>query len=114
MATLAQQHSDQYWKDGYLFPLSVFSEAEAAGFRAELEQIESDWLEADLPLPLNTYKRVNAHLVMPLATRIAQDPRVLDVVEGVLGADIMIWWAEFFIKEANTVQTVGMHQDLTY
>ncbi len=112
--TLTQQQSDQYWEDGYLFPLSVFSEAEAAGFRAELEQIESDWLDADLPLPLNTYKRVNAHLVMPLATRIAQDPRVLDVVEGVLGPDIMIWSAEFFIKEANTVQTVGMHQDLTY
>ncbi len=112
--TLTQQQSDQYWEDGYLFPLSVFSESEAAGFRTELEQIESDWLEADLPLPLNTYKRVNAHLVMPLAARIAQDPRVLDVVEGVLGPDIMIWSAEFFIKEANTVQTVGMHQDLTY
>ncbi len=112
--TLTQQQSDRYWEDGYLFPLSVFSEAEAAGFRAELEQIESDWLEADLPLPLNTYKRVNAHLVMPLAARIAQDARVLDVVEGVLGPDIMIWSAEFFIKEANTVQTVGMHQDLTY
>ncbi len=112
--TLTQQQSDRYWEDGYLFPLSVFSEAEAAGFRTELEQIESDWLDADLPLPLNTYKRVNAHLVMPLATRIAQDPRVLDVIEGVLGPDIMIWSAEFFIKEANTVQTVGMHQDLTY
>ncbi|MEO1109737.1 MAG: phytanoyl-CoA dioxygenase family protein [Pseudomonadota bacterium] len=111
---LTQEQSDRYWQDGFLFPLSVFSENEAAEFRAELEQIEKDWLAAELPLPLNTYKRVNAHLVIPLAARIAQDKRILDAVEGVLGPDIMIWSAEFFIKEPQTKQTVGMHQDLTY
>ena len=111
---LTQEQSDRYWQDGFLFPLSVFSEDEAAEFRAELEQIEKDWLEAELPLPLNTYKRVNAHLVIPLAARIAQDKRILDAVEGVLGPDIMIWSAEFFIKEPRTQHTVGMHQDLTY
>ncbi|MES0863574.1 phytanoyl-CoA dioxygenase family protein [Ruegeria sp. SCPT10] len=111
---LTQEQSDRYWQDGFLFPLSVFSEDEAAEFRAELEQVEKDWLAADLPLPLNTYKRVNAHLVIPLAARIAQDKRILDTVEGVLGPDIMIWSAEFFIKEPQTKQTVGMHQDLTY
>ncbi len=112
--TLTQEQADQYWQDGFLFPLSVFSKDEAAGYRAELEQIERVWLAADLPLPLNTYKRINAHLVVPLAAQIAQDPRVLDVVEGVLGPDILIWSAEFFIKEPNTKHTVGMHQDLTY
>lgn len=111
---LTQEQSDRYWQDGFLFPLSVISEDEAAEFRAELEQVEKDWLAAELPLPLNTYKRVNAHLVIPLAARIAKDKRVLDAVEGVLGPDIMIWSAEFFIKEPQTKQTVGMHQDLTY
>ncbi len=111
---LTQEQSDRYWQDGFLFPLSVFSEDEAAEFRAELEQVEKDWLAADLPLPLNTYKRVNAHLVIPLAARIAQDKRILDAVEGVLGPDIMIWSAEFFIKEPRTQHAVGMHQDLTY
>jgi len=111
---LTAQQSEQYWDDGFLFPLTVFSEGEAAEIRADLEQIEQDWLAADLPLPLNTYKRVNAHLVIPLAAKIALDPRVLDVVEGVLGPDIMVWSAEFFIKEAHTDHVVGMHQDLTY
>lgn len=111
---LTPEQSEQYWEDGFLFPLNILSEAEAAQARQELEQIEKEWLTADLPLPLNTYKRVNAHLVMPLAARIALDSRVLDAVEGVLGPDIMIWSAEFFIKEANTAHTVGMHQDLTY
>ncbi len=113
-STLTQAQSARYWEDGFLFPLSVFSEQEASEIRAEFEGIERDWREADLPLPLNTYKRVNAHLVMPMAARIALDARVLDVVQGVLGPDIMVWSAEFFVKEPHTKHTVGMHQDLTY
>ncbi|WP_420583974.1 phytanoyl-CoA dioxygenase family protein [Ruegeria sp.] len=111
---LTSEQTDKYWEEGFLFPLTVLPEDETAEIRAELERIEQDWLTADLPLPLNTYKRVNAHLVIPLAAKIALDPRVLDVVEGVLGSDIMVWSAEFFIKEAHTDHVVGMHQDLTY
>ena len=111
---LTPSQAAQYWEDGFLFPLDILSADEAAQVRSELEQIERDWMAADLPLPLNTYKRVNSHLVMPLAARLAMDPRILDAVEDVLGPDIMIWSAEFFIKEPRTVQSVGMHQDLTY
>ena len=51
---------------------------------------------------------------MPLAARIAGDSRVLDVIEDILGPDILIYAAEFFIKEPRTTQIVTMHQDLTY
>ncbi|PTX56727.1 phytanoyl-CoA dioxygenase PhyH [Litoreibacter ponti] len=117
--TLAEGHLTedqiaQYWRDGFLFPLPCMTPAEAHEMRAELEQIERDWLDAGLPLPLNTYKRINAHIVLPLAHRIATHPGVLDVVEGVLGPDILVFAAEFFIKEARTTQIVTMHQDLTY
>jgi ectoine hydroxylase-related dioxygenase (phytanoyl-CoA dioxygenase family) len=111
---LSQDQKAAYWEDGFLFPLQILSEDEAAQMRGELEQIEEEWLNADLPLPLSMYKRVNAHVVMPLAARLAHDPRILDVVEGVLGPDLLIWSAEFFIKEAQTTHIVGMHQDLTY
>ena len=111
---LTPEQQQQYWEDGYLFPLQVMSATEAQAMRDELEAIEAEWLDADLPLPLGTYKRVNAHCVMPLAHRIGSDPRILDVVEGVLGPDIMIYAVEFFIKEPKTRQIVSMHQDLTY
>jgi ectoine hydroxylase-related dioxygenase (phytanoyl-CoA dioxygenase family) len=110
--TPAQQN--QYWEDGYLFPLPVMSAEEAASLRAGIEQIETDWLDAGLPLPLNSYKRANSHIVMPLAHRIAGDPRILDAVEGLLGPDILIYSTEFIIKEAGTSAIVSMHQDLTY
>jgi len=111
---LSEAQVAQYWQDGFLFPINALSGEEAASYRAELEAIERDWLDADLPLPLNTYKRINAHLVLPMVDNIARDPRILDVVEGVLGPDIMVYSGEFFIKEAQTQQIVSMHQDLTY
>ncbi len=111
---LKPEQINEYWENGFVFPVSVFDRAEADSLRAELEAIERDWREADLPLPLTMYKRVNAHLVMPMVARVALDPRVLDVVEGVLGPDLLLWSAELFIKEPRTTQVVGMHQDLTY
>lgn len=111
---LTQDQIDAYWRDGFLFPLHALSADAAASYRAEIEAIESDWLDAGLPLPLNTYKRINAHLVMPMVDRIARTKAILDAVEGVLGPDILLFSGEFFIKEAHTTQVVTMHQDLTY
>lgn len=111
---LSQSQIDTYWRDGYLFPIPVMPATEAVALRQDLEQIEADWLDADLPLPLNAYKRVNSHIVMPMAHGIGTHPAILDVVEGILGPDILIFSVEFFIKEARTTQIVSMHQDLTY
>ncbi len=104
----------QYWRDGFLFPCPAISRDEAIAARTEIEAIEQKWLDNGLPLPLSTYKRVNSHVVMPMVSRIAKNPAVLDVVEGILGPDIMIFSGEFFIKEPRTKHIVSMHQDLTY
>ena len=111
---LTAPQAAQYASDGFLFPIPVVSPSQAADWRAELEAIEAKWLDADLPQPLNTYKRTNAHVVMPLAYAIGSHPAILDVVEGVLGPDIMIYSVEFFVKEPRTRAIVSMHQDLTY
>ena len=51
---------------------------------------------------------------MPIAHDIAAHPAILDVVEGVLGPDILLYSTEFLIKEPNTKHMVTMHQDLAY
>jgi ectoine hydroxylase-related dioxygenase (phytanoyl-CoA dioxygenase family) len=112
--SLETRHLDAYWRDGYLFPIRVISEQDALGYRRELEDVEANWRNADLPLPLNQYQRVNAQCVMPFAARLARHPAVLNAVEGILGPDILIWSAEFFVKEPYTDHIVSMHQDLTY
>jgi hypothetical protein len=45
-----------------------------------LETIEGDWLANSLPRALHVYKRVNAHVVMPLAYEIAAHSATLDVI----------------------------------
>ncbi|MDA8817611.1 hypothetical protein N9N27_02295 [Planktomarina sp.] len=42
--------------------------------------IEGDWLANSLPRALHVYKRVNAHVVMPLAYEIAAHSATLDVI----------------------------------
>lgn len=111
---LTDRQISQYWHNGFLFPVEVFAASEANKLRSELERLEADWLSADLPHALSQYKRINANCVIPMAARMAMDPRVLNAVEGILGPDILIWAAEFFIKEPNTSHIVGTHQDLTY
>lgn len=111
---LSKAQCEKYWADGYLFPIPVMGADEVAGLRTDFETLEHRWLDNGLPLPLATYKRVNAHVVMPLVADLARDPRILDVVEGLLGPDILIFSGEFFIKEARSSHIVSMHQDLTY
>jgi len=111
---LTNAQTEQYREDGFLFPLQAMSTEAANTLRTELEEMERDWLDNGLPLPLNSYKRVNAHCVMPLAHRIAMTPAILDAVEGILGPNILIYSVEFFIKEPHTKHVVTMHQDLTY
>lgn len=111
---LTEEQKDAYWNDGYLFPIEVASESKTQEWRNSLEQIEHNWLNNGLKFPLNTYKRVNAQVVMPLACEIGLHCPILDAVEGVLGPDVMLYSVEFLTKEAHTKHIVTMHQDLAY
>ena len=111
---LSENDKSTYWNTGFLFPLNIFPKSETARMRSRLENLEKKWINNGLPLPLNTYKRVNSHLVCRLAYEIASNHKILNKVEGILGPDILLWSVEFFIKEPMTKQIVGMHQDLTY
>lgn len=111
---LTAHQQNAYWQDGYLFPIKVADTAQTLKWRKNLERIEQDWLDNGLPQPLNTYKRVNAQVVMPLACEIGLHAPILDAVEGILGPDIMLYSVEFLTKEAHTRHIVTMHQDLAY
>ena len=106
---------EKYWENGFLFPISIFDEKEALSCRKELEDIEYKYNNSNsLPLPINTYKRVNSQCVIPLSSKIALNKKILDSVEKIIGKDILLWSVEFFIKEPKSKSMVSMHQDLTY
>ena len=54
------------------------------------------------------------YLILPWAARMARDPRILDVVEDLIGPDILIWTSTFFIKEPGSPMVAAWHQDATY
>ena len=106
---LSPQAVEQFKRDGYYFPVRVLSTAEAAGYRARLEGNE-----AALGGPLASNMRHKVHLLFTWAAELVRHPAVLDVVEDILGPDILCWNTNFFIKEAHDPGFVSWHQDATY
>ena len=113
-ACLNQEQVAAYWNDGYLFPLPVLTAEEVQAYRSQLESIENDEKLHSLDRPLYDYIRTHTDVVMPMAAELAMQSTVLDAVESIIGPNIMIWGADFFIKEAQSSAYVTMHQDLTY
>ena len=114
MVALSNAQIENYWRDGFLFPLRVMSPEKAAELRRTLEGVEARYAGGDLPHDIGLYLRTSPHVVLPFVSDMAMDAAVLDAVQGILGPDLMIWGADFFIKEAETTKIVSWHQDLTY
>lgn len=111
---LAQDRVEAYRRDGYLFPLEVFSREQIDAINRELEQARDQARGQGLADSLDSLLRSNAQLLLPLVYRIARRPQLLDPVASILGPNLLLWSAEFFIKPANTDKIVSWHQDLTY
>ncbi|MBW4465093.1 MAG: phytanoyl-CoA dioxygenase family protein [Pegethrix bostrychoides GSE-TBD4-15B] len=54
------------------------------------------------------------HLSFRWAYDLATDPRILDVVEDLIGHDILIWATSIFSKHEQSSSFVGWHQDEKY
>ena len=112
--SLTSAQTDSYQENGYLFPLELLNAEELEVLLGEIDQARDDaralGIEADLPM----YMRTNVHLLLPCVHRLASSAKLLDQVESILGPNILLWSAEFFIKKAHTDKIVSWHQDLTY
>ena len=98
-----------YQESGFVSPIDVMSEDEAARYRVLLEEADSNY-----PTLIHAENRNNAHLAFSFLDELAFHPIILDVVEDLLGADFSLWASVLFIKEPNTSHYVSWHQDATY
>jgi ectoine hydroxylase-related dioxygenase (phytanoyl-CoA dioxygenase family) len=102
----------RYRHDGYLFPFAALSAAELAECNDGLARYEA-WLGR----PVNQADRrwrSAGYVMLPWLDRLARHERILDVVEAVIGPDILVYTATFFIKEAASPTFAAWHQDATY
>ena len=112
MKALTAAQVERYRHDGFLFPFPALSEAERASCLAGLERYER-WLGT--PVPQGDLKwRTQPHALLPWYADLVRHPRILDVVEDVIGPDILVWTGTFFIKEAASPTFAAWHQDSTY
>ena len=106
---LSTAEIERYRKEGYLAPLRAITAAEAAEYRAKFEA----WEKSLDGAPPRTYLQ-KCHLLFTWANELARHPKVLDVVEDVLGPNILVWSSQFFNKEPHSEDYVSWHQDATY
>jgi len=106
---LTQAQIAQYERDGYVAPIRIMSEADAAAIRARLEEFEGR-----SGGPLRGDLRHKAHLLFPWLAELVRNGRMLDAVEDLYGGDLLCWSTNFFIKEARNPAFVSWHQDSTY
>ena len=111
MNQIASTLATDYARDGFVFPLDIVSEDEAAALRADLESAE-DAVRADRQ-KLGMVRGYPARL-LPSFDRLIRHPKMIAAASSVLGPDLMVWGSGLFIKEANTPNFVSWHQDLTY
>ena len=105
---------NSYQENGYLFPFEVLTTEQVRNVQAEFAQAQQQALEKGLADELPKLLRTNAQLTLPFVHRIARCPKIIDRIASLLGPDLLLWSAEFFIKGARTEKIVSWHQDLTY
>ena len=111
-ATLSRDQVEGYNADGYVQPVTVFDDTEAADIRGYFDDLIQRVLDADDPR--NGYSINCYHLVCQRLYDIALDPRMLDLVQDILGPDIVCWGSHLFCKLPNDGKAVPLHQDAVY
>jgi non-haem Fe2+, alpha-ketoglutarate-dependent halogenase len=98
-----------YERDGYLAPVDVFPETEAASLGDRLKATERS-----LGRPLSGGERLKSHLLFAWIDELMRDERILAQVRQIIGPDILCWGTHMFIKEAEGPIFLTWHQDHIY
>ena len=109
MTYLSPNQLKQYEEEGFVSPINIFSKEKAKEIRNEIELIEKE-----IPEELEKSGRYNAHLISPLLDGIANDQKILDAVQSLIGKNILVCGTTLFIKNPNKKDFVSYHQDAKY
>lgn len=95
-----------YEEQGYVGSVPLLSQDEALSHRARLQDAEAEFG--------SLHYKSKAHTILTSAFELATMPSVLDVVESMIGPNILLYNTTYIIKEPQTPSFVSWHQDLTY
>lgn len=95
-----------YARDGFISPVRFLSTRQALGHRQIMESAEA--------VVGSLHYKAKVHTILRSPFELATLPGVLDLVEALIGPDILIYNIEYLVKEPRTPSFVSWHQDLTY
>jgi len=99
-----------YEEQGFLTPIPVLDDTEAAQMRETFDAIEAQTDEADRSIGL-----LGLHLKHESVWSLATHPNVVDAVKQAIGPDVMLLGTHFFVKYPSQKDAfVAWHQDVTY
>lgn len=106
---LSEDQVKQYWHDGFIAPLPAISADEAAACRDLIlnYQTEHNCNVMDV-------LKMKAHLPFPHLAAVVKAPQILDIIEDLIGPNILIWGTGFFVKPPKSGGWTSWHQDSTY
>lgn len=109
MKTLDPESVERFNEQGYLFPIRVVSEAHARDCVRQLEAYEQS-VDGSVP----RMQRFKLNLLFKWADELIRNEKILDVVEDLVGPNILCWNSNLFIKEPGDANFVAWHQDSPY
>jgi len=109
---LSAERVSSYRANGYLYPNDALSPAEVAHYREQLRKTEAH-LGGSL-MEIDRKYRGNLHFLCRWVDDLIRHPAILDVVEDLIGPDILLYTSRFFIKEPHSEGIAAWHQDSTY
>ncbi len=115
-SSLSKLGAQQYQEKGYYYPIRVFERSAADEFRARFLDYLARKEQSLSGLPPRDHYLVlsQTQLLLRWIYKIVSHPEVLDAVESVLGANIMVWSTQWFPKMPGDKTYVSWHQDATY
>jgi non-heme Fe2+,alpha-ketoglutarate-dependent halogenase len=98
--------------NGFLYRLDALTAGEVQKYRQMLQQTEAH-LGGSL-MQIDSKYRGNLHFLCRWVDEVIRHPAILDVVEDLLGPDLLLYTSRFFIKEPHSAEIAAWHQDSTY
>lgn len=108
--TLTAAQVAAYNSEGYLSPFDLFTPREAAANRAFFDRL----MAKAGSMGWDRYSLVNFELHCATIWDLATHPRVLDLVEDLLGPQVVCFGTHLFSKEPGDPKRVAWHQDAPY
>lgn len=107
---LTEAQKDFYRMNGYLLGLPpIYSPEEMQRINTELPQLLALLEPGETPKDIREWHETSTYLY-----EMVMNPKIHDLVEGILGPNFYCWASSFFIKEPFSKSTVGWHQDAFY